>query len=130
MVTKETNLKSALLPLFLISKLFGICPFSIKNECVTYTGTISSFIILIAYCTFHIISVSDGLANTSNEPNFVTVTINSFNRHSGFVSLVILILMAIVHQKEVTKALRIMHKVDTMFKEEVNIKIDDSQYSR
>lgn len=130
MVTSDTNLKKALQPLFTVSKLFGICPFAIKNERVTYTGTICSIIILIAYLTFHIICVIDGLTNSSENDNFVTMTINSFNRYSGVVSLLIIIVVGIVQQKKVLSALQIMHNVDTMFKEDVNIKIDDSKYSR
>lgn len=130
MVKSETSLKKALQPLFILSKLFGICPFSIKDERVTYTGTISSIIMLIAYCSFHIISVSDELADNGNESNFVTMTINSFNRYSGIVSLCIIIVMGIVHQKDILSALQIIHSMDAMFQEEVNIKIDDSKYSR
>lgn len=130
MVKSETSLKKALWPLFIVSKLFGICPFSIKRERVTYTGTILSIIMLIAYCSFHIISVFDELSDNSNEANFVTMTINSFNRYSGIASLFIMLVMGMVHQTKILKALQIMHSIDIMFQEEVNIQIDDSSYSR
>lgn len=126
----ETSLKKALWPLFIVSKIFGICPFSIKHERVTYTGTILSIIMLIAYCSFHIVSVTNALSDDSNESNFVTVTINSFNRYSGIASLFIIITMGIVHQKDIISAIQIMHSIDDMFQDDVNIKIDDSKYSR
>lgn len=130
MVKSETSLRKALLPLFIVSKLFGICPFSIKHERVTYTGTILSIVMLIGYCSFHIISVTNELADNSNESNFVTITINSFNRYSGIASFVIILIMGILHQKDILNALQIMHSIDEMFQEDVNIKIDDSKYSR
>lgn len=130
MVKSETSLKKALRPLFIASKLFGICPFSIKHERVTYTGTILSIVMLVAYCSFHLISVFGELSDNSNESNFVTMTINTFNRYSGIASLFIMLVMGMVHQRKILNAIRLMHSIDVMFQEEVNIKIDDSTYSR
>lgn len=41
-----------------------------------------------------------------------------------------MIVMGIVHQKDILSALQIMHCMDVMFQEEINIIIDDSKYSR
>ncbi|XP_037033185.1 putative gustatory receptor 28b [Bradysia coprophila] len=130
MVKGGTSLKRALWPLFIVSKLFGICPFSIRHERVSYLGTIVSIVMLASYCSFHFISASDELTDNSSETNFVTMAINSFNRYSGIVSLFVIAVMGIVHQKEILNALQIMHSIDGIFRKEVNIEIDDSIYSR
>lgn len=153
MVKRETSLKQALWPLFIVSKLFGICPFSIRHERISYVGTFLSTVMLISYCSFHFIrsvvrrvsisirlylilrfiaciSVSGELTDNSSDTNFVTMTINSFNRYSGIVSLFVISVMGIVHQTRILNAVQIMHSIDSMFRRDVNIQIDDSIYSR
>ncbi len=78
----------------------------------------------------YLLSASDELIDNSNETNFVTMTINSFNRYSGIASLFIILVTGIIHQKSILNALQIMHSVDGMFQKEVNVNIDDSRYSR
>lgn len=63
-------------------------------------------------------------------PNLVTIIIDSYNRYSGYCCSAILILSSIAFQGKIVKVIQILEEVDSLFEQKYAILVDNSTWFR
>lgn len=118
------DLRSNYAPLYCISKLFFLTPFSMnitKRTAITPSiiGSMYSAIFMIGYVTFHLYSAENNFisadADSEFQFSFVSFIIETYNKYIGVSLFMITIMSAIMNQKKMIQFLTIVEKVDSEF---------------
>ncbi|XP_059617730.1 putative gustatory receptor 2a [Phlebotomus argentipes] len=128
------SFRESLRSLFYFSRVCGLAPISINFKDITEIstskfGTIYSVLVGIAYGSFHVISSLFNL-NEQDDSNIITSVINYYNRYSRLALFWICILNAIVNQRRIVRAIRLIENVDKLFASELNCRTNNVKFSR
>lgn len=127
------RLRSSLLPLYVLSKLLCIHPFSRIPLKKSFWGSVSAGLGAIGYAMFHLASakLSMGSSSTDNKgPNFVALIIDSYNRYSGLCCLMVIAINAISVQGKLVEAIGCLERVDEMFDKDMSLVVDNFKWAR
>lgn len=123
------SLRKALAPMLLYSRLAGVCPFGRNPPKVSKFGSFMSILISASFSIFHFLGTFKSLIKKS-DPNFVAITINSFNRYQGIASMLLYISMAAIFQGRIVQGLLTMESVDKIFIEKLRNQPNNRNYRR
>lgn len=148
------KLRKAFFPLYVVSKLLCICPFSLMSLQPSILGSIITICQTIGYAIFHLWSVllnqnkckthSFGKCNRlilifrlvkrdiseETAKNVVRQLIDSYNRYSGFCVFCFVVIASTANQRKIVTVIRNIEEVDIIFEEKLNTPIDNHRWRR
>lgn len=123
------KVREALLPLFIVSKVFCINPFSQAKLESSKLGSLITVCGAIGYSIFHLYMVNRD-TSASDSKNLVALIIDSYNRYSGFSAFCVLVISSISTQGKVVRALRLLETIDCIFHEKFGVIVDNRVWRR
>lgn len=127
----SVKLRSALMPLYFVSKVLCIHPFSLNPLKSSPSGSILAVMMAIGYSIFHLMSASTDYVSDSEDgekANLVGVIIDAYNRYSGFCAFCLLIAASICVQSHIVAAIRQLEDVDALFYRTYRLEVDNSKW--
>lgn len=128
----SVKLRNALIPLYVLSKVLCIQPFSLNPLKYSMVGSFMTILISIGYCLFHLYSAKTDNASVNSKDdeksNLVTAIIDAYNRYSGFVTFCLLITASIYLQNYVVNAIKQLEEIDVHFYNTYKIKVDNRKW--
>lgn len=120
------------MPLYIISKILCIHPFSRNPLQVSFVGGTIAGLIALGYASFHLTSAKLSMNTATNESdsNFVAVIIDSYNRYSGLCCFTVIVTTAISMQGKMVEAIRILEEVDVLLAKDLAFVVDNFAWAR
>lgn len=127
----KMEIRKAFIPLYVVSKVLCISPFSLKNLQSSKIGTIVTIIQAISYTIFHFWMANRDMSNESSSKKLVGILIiDSYNRYSGFCTFGALVIATIAMQSKIVRAIKLLESIDAIFKQEFNLIVDNWTWRR
>lgn len=123
------DIRKAFIPLYVVSKVLCISPFSLKNLQPSRIGTIVTIIQAIIYAIFHFWMANRDMSNESTK-NLVGIMIDSYNRYSGFCTFGVLVIATLAMQSKIVWAIKLLESIDAIFKQELHFIVDNCTWRR
>lgn len=128
-MAKALILRRALLPLYIVSKIMCINPFSLNTLRPSKAGTVLTLCQGIGYAVFHLWMSKRDMSEESSK-NLVRQLIDSYNRYSGFCAFCILVVTSICVQRKIVTIIRNIENVDDIFQHKLGQIIDNRTWRR
>lgn len=128
----SVRLRNALIPIYILSKILCIHPFSLSPLKCSTGGSILAISMAIGYSIFHLYSAkTDYASNDSKDEeksNLVAAIIDAYNRYSGFSAFCLLIISSIYLQNYVVKAIKQLEEIDVHFRQTYKFDVDNRNW--
>lgn len=125
----KMEIRKAFIPLYVVSKVLCISPFSLKSLQPSRIGTILTIIQAILYTIFHIWMAKRDMSNESSK-NLVGIMIDSYNRYSGYCTFCVLVIATLAMQSKIVRAIKLLETIDAIFKQEFKLIVDNCAWRR
>lgn len=123
------EIRKAFIPLYVVSKVLCISPFSLKGLQPSRIGTIVTIIQAILYTIFHFWMVNRDMSNESSK-NLVGIIIDSYNRYSGFCTFCVLVIASLAMQSKIVRTIKLLETIDAIFKQKFELIVDNGAWRR
>lgn len=123
------EVRNALFPLHLTSKILCTSPFSLNKLQPSIAGSIFTIFVAVAYIIFHLWGVNRDM-NAETTKNLIGIIIDSYNRYSGFCAFCILVIASVTVQKKSVQMIQILESIDSIFHRKFDITVDNYVWRR
>lgn len=125
----KMELRTAIFPLYIISKVLCTCPFSLKTLRPSLFGSLITICQAIGYTFFHLWMVNHDMSSDSAK-NLIRQLIDSYNRYSGFCAFCFLVIASMRNQAKIVSVIRNIEVIDRIFEQKLDTPIDNRQWRR
>lgn len=123
------DVRKAIFPLYIVSKLLCTCPFSLKTLRPSLFGSVVTICQAIGYTFFHLWMVNHDMS-TDSAKNLIRQLIDSYNRYSGFCAFCFLVITSMWNQAKIVSVIRNVEVIDQIFEKKLDTPIDNRTWRR
>lgn len=123
------ELRKAIFPLYVVSKVLCTCPFSLKTLRPSLFGSVVTACQAIGYTFFHLWMVNHDMSADSAK-NLIRQLIDSYNRYSGFCAFCFLVTASMWNQAKIVSVIRDIEVIDRIFEQKLDTPIDNRIWRR
>lgn len=125
----QMELRKAILPLYIVSKVLCTSPFSLKTLRPSFFGSVVTICQAIGYTIFHLFLVNRDMSTESSK-NLVRQLIDSYNRYSGFCAFCFLVIASTWNQAKIVTVIQNIEDIDRILEQKLETPVDNRTWRR
>lgn len=125
----QMELRKAILPLYIVSKVLCTSPFSLKSLRPSFFGSVVTICQAIGYTIFHLWMVNRDMSAESTK-NLVRQLIDSYNHYSGFCAFCFLVITSTWNQAKIVTVIQNIEDIDRIFEQKLETSVDNRSWRR